>query len=46
MRLEQIDGVPGSRSSTLVVIQNALELAGIEFTGSETRRRGITFPCG
>jgi len=46
MRLEQINGVPGSRSSTLVVIQNALESAGIEFTGTETFRRGITFPCG
>lgn len=44
VRLEQIDGVPRSHSATLVVIQNALESAGIEFTGAEPYRRGITFP--
>ena len=36
MRLEQIDGVPSSRSSTLVVIQGALQSAGIELSA---RRR-------
>jgi hypothetical protein len=41
MRLEQIDGVPGSRLSTLVVIQNALESAGIEFIGSPADAPGI-----
>ena len=41
MRLEQIDGVPGSRSSTLVVIQSALESAGIEFIGSPADGPGI-----
>jgi hypothetical protein len=41
MRLEQINGVPGSRSSTLVVIRSALEAAGIEFIGSPTDGPGI-----
>ena len=41
MRLEQIDGVPSSRSSTLAVIKSALESAGIEFIGSPTDGPGI-----
>jgi hypothetical protein len=41
MRLEQINGVPSSRSSTLAVIKSALESAGIEFIGSPMDGPGI-----
>jgi hypothetical protein len=41
MRLEQTDGVPQSRASTLVEIQKCLEDAGVEFIGSPTDRPGI-----
>jgi transcriptional regulator with XRE-family HTH domain len=41
MRLEQKDGVPQSRASTLVEIQKCLEDAGVEFIGSPTDRPGV-----
>ena len=41
MRLESHDGVPPSRSSTLVEVQNTLEAAGIEFVGSPDDGPGI-----
>jgi transcriptional regulator with XRE-family HTH domain len=41
IRMEQIDGVPSSRSSTLFVIKSALESAGIEFIGSPADGPGI-----
>jgi transcriptional regulator with XRE-family HTH domain len=40
-RLEQFDGVPPSRSSTLIDIQAALEAAGIEFIGTPDDGPGI-----
>ena len=40
-RFEQVDGVPPSRSSTLMDVQTALEKAGIEFIGSPDDRPGI-----
>lgn len=40
-RLEEADGVPPSRSSTLVDIEKALTEAGIEFIGSPEDRPGI-----
>ena len=40
-RFEVVDGVPASRSSTLLDIKSALESAGIEFIGSPTDRPGI-----
>jgi DNA-binding Xre family transcriptional regulator len=40
-RFEVVDGVPASRSSTLLDIRTALESAGIEFIGSPTDRPGI-----
>jgi transcriptional regulator with XRE-family HTH domain len=40
-RFEQDDGIPSSRSSTLVVIQKALENAGIEFIGTPEDGPGI-----
>ena len=43
MRLEQTDGVPASRASTLMDIQRAFEAAGIEFIGSPNDRPGIRF---
>jgi hypothetical protein len=43
MRLEQTDGVPASRASTLMEIQRAFEAAGIEFIGSPDDRPGIRF---
>jgi len=40
-RFEQVDGVPPSRSSTLLDVKTALEAAGIEFIGTPTDRPGI-----
>lgn len=42
-RLEQFDGVPPSRSSTLMDIRAALEAAGIEFVGTPDDGPGIRF---
>jgi transcriptional regulator with XRE-family HTH domain len=41
LRFEQVDGVPPSRSSTLIDVQKALEAAGIEFIGTPEDRPGI-----
>jgi transcriptional regulator with XRE-family HTH domain len=41
MRFEAAEGVPPSRSSTLLDVKAALEAAGIEFIGSPTDRPGI-----
>ena len=41
LRLEQIDGVPPSRSTTLLDVQNALENAGIEFIGTLDEGPGV-----
>jgi len=40
-RFEVKDGVPPSRSSSLLLIKAALEAAGIEFIGSPSDRPGI-----
>ena len=40
-RLEPADGVPPSRSSTLVDVQRAFEAAGIEFIGTPDDGPGI-----
>lgn len=40
-RFEQSDGVPPSRSSTLIEIKKALESAGIEFIGTPDDGPGI-----
>ena len=40
-RFEQADGVPPSRSSTLVDVQKALEAAGVEFIGTPDDGPGI-----
>ena len=40
-RFEEVDGVPPSRSSTLMDVQTALEKAGIEFIGSHDDSPGI-----
>ena len=40
-RFEQVDGIPPSRSSTLIEVQRALEAAGIEFIGTPEDRPGI-----
>jgi transcriptional regulator with XRE-family HTH domain len=42
-RFEAADGIPPSRSSTLLDVKAALEAAGIEFIGSPTDRPGIRF---
>ena len=39
--LEQADGVPPSRSSTLIEVQKAFEAAGIEFIGTPDDAPGI-----
>jgi transcriptional regulator with XRE-family HTH domain len=41
IRLEAADGVPPSRSSTLVDVQRAFEAAGIEFIGAPDDGPGI-----
>ena len=41
LRFEQVDGVPPSRSSTLIDVQKALEAAGIDFIGTPEDRPGI-----
>lgn len=43
MRFEQHDGIPPSRSSTLMDIRAAFEAAGIEFIGSPHDAPGIRF---
>jgi transcriptional regulator with XRE-family HTH domain len=40
-RFEQEEGVPASRSSTLIEIQKAFETAGVEFIGSPEDAPGI-----
>lgn len=40
-RFEQTDGVPPSRSSTLMEVRRALEAAGIEFIGAPDDAPGI-----
>jgi hypothetical protein len=40
-RLEQLDGVPSGRTSSLQAIQTALEAAGIEFIGTPEDGPGI-----
>ena len=40
-RLEQADGVPPSRSSTLIDIRAAFEAAGIEFIGTPDDGPGL-----
>ncbi len=41
LRFEQTDGVPPSRSLTLLDVQKALEAAGIEFIGAPEDAPGI-----
>jgi hypothetical protein len=40
-RLEQNDGIPPSRSQTLVDLQRAFEAAGIEFVGTPEDGPGV-----
>ena len=45
-RFEAVDGIPPSRSSTLIDVQKTLEAAGIEFIGSPEDRPGIRINLG
>jgi hypothetical protein len=40
-RLEQHDGIPPSRSQTLIAVQRAFEAAGIEFIGTPDEGPGV-----
>jgi len=40
-RLESVDGIPQSRTGTLLEIKAIFESAGVEFIGSPTDRPGI-----
>jgi transcriptional regulator with XRE-family HTH domain len=40
-RFEEVDGVPASRTNTLIDVEKALEAAGIEFIGSPDDGPGI-----
>jgi transcriptional regulator with XRE-family HTH domain len=40
-RFEQQDGVPPSRSQTLIDLKRAFEEAGVEFTGSPDHKPGV-----
>jgi ribosome-binding protein aMBF1 (putative translation factor) len=42
-RLEQSEGVPPSRTQTLLDIKAAFEAAGIEFIGTPERGAGVRF---
>lgn len=41
VRFERVDGVPPSRSSTLVDVQKALQKAGIKFVGDADDGPGV-----
>lgn len=41
-RFEEVNGIPPSRSATLLEVKAALEAGGIEFTGSAGNNPGIT----
>lgn len=41
VRFERVDGVPPSRSSTLIDVQRALQNAGIEFVGDVDQGPGV-----
>jgi hypothetical protein len=43
MRLESVDGIPQSRTGTLLETKAVFESAGIEFIDSPTDRPGIRF---
>ena len=40
-RLEQSDGVPASRTQTLIDIQRVFEAAGVEFIGTPDDEPGV-----
>ena len=40
-RMEVVDGVPSGQIRSLLAIQTALELAGVEFIGSPTENPGV-----
>lgn len=40
-RLEQVDGVPSSRTETLAALQDAFEREGVEFVGSPADAPGV-----
>jgi len=40
-RFESNDGIPPSRTETLLAVKAALEAAGIEFVGSSNDRPGV-----
>lgn len=40
-RFETVDGVPPSRSTTLLQVKKALEAAGVEFIGSSEEGPGV-----
>ena len=41
MRLESLEGVPGTHSKTLEAIEKAFEKAGIEFIGTPESGAGV-----
>jgi transcriptional regulator with XRE-family HTH domain len=41
LRFEEVDTVPANRSSTLQLVQEALEAAGVEFIGAPDNAPGI-----
>ena len=41
MRLESLEGVPGTHSKTLEAIEKAFEKAGIEFIGTPDSGAGV-----
>lgn len=40
-RLEAVDGVPPAQARTLASLQEAFELAGVEFVGSASESPGV-----
>ncbi len=45
-RMEVLDGVPAGNVKTLIAIQQALEVAGIEFIGSPDDGPGVRLRSG
>ena len=43
MRLESLEGVPGTHVTTIEAIKKAVEAAGVEFIGSPESGAGVRF---
>ena len=42
-RLEQVDGIPGTKAQTIVDLRAAFEEAGLEFIGTQDNGPGVRY---